>query len=139
MIFTYHLFDEIVAERKTVTRRPVVTGGNGKAWRRVNPPAVGDLLPLQRGYAKATAWARVTSVDREEDFAGWVTDAEAHREGTKHAADFRALWTGIYGEEPQPVYRIAFELEPARAHDLAEASQPATDLAPKSNPEEPTP
>lgn len=108
MIFPYVLFDAIVvAKTKTVTRRPCVS----KSGRTFRPLAVGDVLPLQRGYAKATAWARVVSVQRQDAFAGNVLQhAEGVREGFVDAWAFQDAWCDIYGAEPVDVYRIEFKL-----------------------------
>lgn len=107
MIFTHKLADQILAGEKTVTRRPCVS----KAGRRFNPPKVGDLLPIQRGYAKACAAVRVTVVRREPQFdPATVDDAEARREGMNLASEFEATWNHIYGWESVDVWRIEFEL-----------------------------
>jgi hypothetical protein len=108
VIFTHALFDAIVEGRKTVTRRPCQT----KAGRRFNPPEVGDLLPLQRAYAKPTAWAIVRKVKRQDDFTVpfEFDDEEARREGFPDALVFRRAWLDIYGPDPVSVYRIEFEL-----------------------------
>ncbi len=107
MIFTHRLYDAIVDGRKTVTRRPM----RSKGGRTFNPPAEGDLLPLQRGYVKPTAWARVISVTPEHAFLGRdADDAEARREGFNTAAEFEATWNHLYGWDPVDVWRIEFEV-----------------------------
>lgn len=107
MIFTHKLFDAIVDGRKTVTRRPM----RSKSGRRFNPPVVGDVLPLQRGYAQPSAWARVISVTPEHGFTGNVGQhAEGVREGFADAWEFRDAWRGIYGADPVDVYRIELEV-----------------------------
>lgn len=107
MIFTYALADAILEGRKTVTRRPVWSGKPGRR-RQFVPPAAGELLPIQRGYAKACAHARITSVTYEPHFSGGVSELEAIQEGFGGAVEFRDAWQSIYGGESIAVWRIEF-------------------------------
>lgn len=108
MIFSYRLYDAIVVDRtKTVTRRPAFD----KRGRATRPPVEGAVLPLQRGYRKATAHARVISVRREPAFMpDWQDNEEARREGFRNGEQFWLVWRDIYGEEPIDVWRIEFAL-----------------------------
>src|SRR5687767_3138071 len=133
MIFPYVLADLIEAGEKTVTRRPCVSA-RGRTF---NPPAVGDLLPIQRGYNKAAFSVRVTAVERQDGYSPDPLDnGEAHREGFTDAAAFVDAWVAIYGPEPISVYRIEFD-PPAPASGRVEAdgaSVPPTPLPSKNNP-----
>lgn len=102
MIFTHKLYDAWAHGHKRVTRRPM----RDKNGREIKPPKVGDLLPMQRGYTKATGYAWVLSVSIICDFRGVVTPDEARREGFESPEAFRALWESIYGPDPIDVYRI---------------------------------
>lgn len=103
MIFTYELYDAWHDGHKRVTRRPM----RDRRGREITPPAVGSLLPMQRGYAKATAWARVLSVVPEHGFVvEAITLGEATREGFPSVGAFRKAWHDIYGDAPIDVYRI---------------------------------
>lgn len=103
MIFTHKLYDAWHDGHKRVTRRPM----RDRRGREIKPPEVGDLLPMQRGYTKATGHARVLSVTAEPAFNPLAADdAEARLEGFRGVNAFRVAWTGIYGPDPIDVYRI---------------------------------
>lgn len=109
MNFRPELADEVLAGRKTVTRR--IANGNPRSpwW------TGGCSLETGRDYAVCPgrgkgALARVVVTDTVLEPLGYLTDAEAVREGFADASGFAAAFEAINGSyDPEVlVWRVEF-------------------------------
>lgn len=102
MIFRPMLIEQILAGRKTVTRRPMVDG---------RPPRyrAGMVYGIQPGMARASV-ARIRVLAVTGQHLGAITDQDAVLEGFPDRAAFVDYWLRLYGawDEQAPVWRIEF-------------------------------
>lgn len=102
MIFAPDMVDEILAGRKTVTRRPY-KGGDCRY-------VPGRTYAVQPGRGKAGV-ARIQIVDVDLQCLGHIDNADARREGFPDKGAFMAYWRRLYDGQffrGQLVWRIEF-------------------------------
>lgn len=114
MFFKPEMIDKILAEEKTVTRRPAKEsaskGLHGDRWMPCRYEVDKDYSVQPGRGKKSVARVRVLHVNREH--VGAIGDADAELEGFEDRNDFRAYWHRLYGswDALQVVDRIEFEL-----------------------------
>ncbi len=111
MIFAADMVDEILAGRKTVTRRQY----KGVECRYVP----GRTYAVQPGRGKAEV-ARIRIVDVDLQVLGHIDNNDAKREGFPDKGAFMSYWRHLYHGQffrGQLVWRIEFELLPARSSE----------------------
>lgn len=102
MIFGPEMRRQILAGRKTVTRRPVqeprlVRRANGTTYwtRPFGEHMAGHVVPLQPGRGEvAVAHLLITSIAAA--FVGDITYLDARAEGFRTTDAFKAYWVGLY-------------------------------------------
>lgn len=114
MLFKKQLFDKILAGEKTQTRRPT----EHKPGRRIYE--VGEKVGIRVGYTKPSAYIIIKKRRRQK--LSDITEEDAKKEGFKDKAEFKRVWTGLYGWNPlQVVWVYDFVLA---KKDSANTSKP---------------
>lgn len=91
MIFQPELVKQILAGRKTMTRRPVKDGETSCRYR------PGRVYAVQQGRGKA-ATTRITILgEPRQERLGDISLDDARREGFRTREEFREYWAGLYG------------------------------------------
>jgi hypothetical protein len=123
MNFKPELADQVMAGKKTVTRR-LVSDNPRSPW-----SSEGCALKVARAYAVCPGRGKnqigkiaIVSVRRERDFSPVrIGLAEARREGFASMTGFRSTWHSLHGNlDAVDVWRIEFRVVPASDYPLWE-------------------
>ena len=109
MIFRPELVKQILAGKKTMTRRPVKPG---ELACRYKP---GRVYGVQLGRGRPTHMTgeeplRITILEVRQEHLGEITLPDARREGFRTTQEFKDYWRGLYGtfDLELPVWVIGF-------------------------------
>lgn len=119
-MFKRHLYELILAGKKTQTRRPLDKKGT-------RSPEVGKRVGIRYDYFhKTAAWILIKHKSRQR--LGNVTVEDAFKEGFLDLDSFRAAWIEIYRQwQPkQIVWVYEFELATQGSASTSKPSQQAT-------------